>query len=64
MQVNSLQNDKKLDKTKLRGFADDNKRSKNGDLFSKLSPFPTMFSNNFILRVVKTGDCLVKGKVL
>ena len=75
LRVNSLPNDKMLDLSKLKAFADDkiNATQKlkfaQGSVenivgkcwFPAFSPFPTMFSKAFFLRVVKSQDCVGKG---
>ena len=71
---NPLPEDKILDRSNLKGFAEDKI-----DVTEKLkfvlgrvenivgkgenagSPFPTMFSKGFFLRVVKSLDCVVKN---
>ena len=75
---NSLPNDKILDLSKLKAFADNNLNvyqklkfalGKNRKHFGKRRkcwlpayfPFPTMFSEGFFLRVVKSRDCVVKS---
>ena len=65
---NPLPNDKILDVTKLKAFADD--KLKVGRMMIVLleewktpafSPFPTVFSKAFFFRVVKSRDCVVKS---
>ena len=75
--VNYLPNDKMLDLSKLKPFADDNlnvnkkkeicfeKRRKHCGKRRKcwlpaFSPFPTMFSKGFLLRVVYSRECVIK----
>ena len=78
LSVNSLPNEKILDLSKLKAFAD-NKLNVSGKLefvFGKgrkhcgerrkcwspaFFPFPTMFSKDFLYRVIKSLDCVVKG---
>ena len=74
---NSLTNDKFLDRSKLKAFADDklNLAEKIEICFGKgrkhcgkrrkcwlpaFSPFPTVFSEGFYFRDVKSRDCMVK----
>ena len=75
--LNSLPNDKILDQSKLKAFADDKIDCWNDDLYlwygrkhcgkrrkcwlPAFSPFPTVFSKAFFLRVVKSRDCVVKS---
>ena len=73
---NSLPNDKILDWSKLKAFADDKLKVATIMIFvldsvenivgkgenAAFSPFLTMFSNGFFLRVVKSKDCVVKCK--
>ena len=75
--VNSLPNDKILDLTKLKAFADDklNVTKMTVFLFNReencgkrrkcwlpeFSLFPTVFSKAFFPRVVKSQDCVVKS---
>ena len=78
MPVTSLQNDKFIDLSSLKAFADDkiNVREKlKFELRSvesivgkgekcwspAFSPFSTMFSKGFYLKVVKSRDCVVKS---
>ena len=69
--VNSLPNDKILDWSKLKLFADNKiyvtakmkfwgKARKRCGL-PAFSPFPTMVSEGFLYRVVKSRDCVVKS---
>ena len=66
-----------LDLSKLKAFADDNSNVNQAMKFAlgrventvekekcwlpAFSPFPTMFSKSFFLRVVESWDCLVKS---
>ena len=75
--LNSLPNDKILDQSKLKAFADDKICYRKMEIwFGKgrkhcgkrrkcwlpaFSPFPTMFSKGFLYRVIKTCDCVVKN---
>ena len=77
--MNSLPNDKILDLSKLKAFAEDKinvYNSKTGIPFGMVrkhcgkrrkcwlpafSPFPTLFSKGFFFRVIKSGDCVIKG---
>ena len=65
----SLPNDKRLDPSKLKAFADEKidvtkkigkSRKHCRKRLPAFSPFPTMFSKPFLLRVVKSRDCVVK----
>ena len=67
----SLQSDKKLGQSKLKGSADDKtnmSKKLKFDLWrvenivgkGENAPFPTMFSIGFFFRVIKTRDCLVR----
>ena len=66
-----LLNDKILDWSKLKAFADDKSKVTQNLKFvlgrvenivlPAFSPFPTMFSKGFFFRVVKCRDCVVKG---
>ena len=71
-QFNSLPNDKILNRSKLKAFAD-NKINVTETLkfvlrwvenivrkcwLPAFSPFPTMFSKGFVIRVIKFGDCV------
>ena len=74
---NPIPNDKILDWSKLKAFADDKiNMTKELKLYRKgrnncgerskcwlpaFSPFPTMFSKGFLHRGVKGQDCMVKG---
>ena len=75
---NSLPNDKILDWSKLKAFADDKinetffnffqgteetmmKKEKMLVTVPAFSPFPTMFSKVFFLKVAKSQDCVVKS---
>ena len=72
---NSLPNNKFLDWSKLKAFADEKFNITQTLKFvlgrvenfvrkcwlPPFSPFPTMFSKGYYLRVVKTMDCLGKG---
>ena len=74
--ANSLPNDKFLNLSKLKAFADDKYNLKTDILFGigrkhcgkrrkcwlpALSPFPTMYSKGFFFRVVESWDCVVKS---
>ena len=84
LSLNSLPNDKILDLSNFKAFADDilkvvqiticvSDRVENivgkGEnagyqhflLFPAFSPFPTMFSKGFFVRVVKSRDCVVRS---
>ena len=77
MVLNPLPNDKNLDMTKLKAFADDklniaetmislfsskeNSGKRKKCLLPAFSPFPTVFSKVFFFRVVKSQDCVVKS---
>ena len=74
---NSLPNDKFLDWSKLKAFADDKTNmaekliclakgrkhcwKRRKCCLPAFSPFPTMFSKAFFFRVVKSRDCVVKS---
>ena len=74
---NSLPNDKFLEVTKLKAFADDkldvakmtisvferggNTGKRRECCLPAFSPFPTVFSKAFFCRVVKSWDCVVKS---
>ena len=71
MPFNSLPNNKFLDWSKLKAFADNKIKmtEKTKISFGKgrkhcglpaFSPFPTMFSKGFFYKVVKSRDCVVK----
>ena len=71
---NSLPNDKLLDRSELKAFADNKMNVTKTEILSGIvrehcgkrrkcwlpafSPFPTMFSKGFIFRVVKSRDCV------
>ena len=73
--INSLPNAKFLDWSKLKAFADDKINgtqkfkfvsARVGNIVGKcwlpaFSPYPTMFSKAFFVRVVKTRDCVIKS---
>ena len=68
--INPLPNDRFLDCSKLKAFADDNCFWKGRKHCGKrrkcwlpaFSPFPTMFSSKgFYFKVVKSQDCVVKS---
>ena len=74
---NSLPDDKTLDWSKFKAFADDKINATNIEIcFGKsrkycgkrrkcclpsFSPFPTMFSTGFLYKVVESRDCVVKS---
>ena len=75
--LNCLPNNKILDWSKLKGFADDKVKVAEVEIciekgrkqcgkrrkcwLPAFSPFPTMFSKGFFLRAVKCCDCVVKS---
>ena len=76
--INSLPDDKNVDLSKLKVFADDklNVTQKAKICFGKdrkycgksrksclpaFSPYPTIFSTDFFLMVIKNHDCVLKG---
>ena len=76
MCLNPWPDDKILDQTKLKAFADDNlnvtkmiisifDRTENivgkGEIVQAISPFPTMFSKGFFSRRVKSCHCVGMG---
>ena len=72
MLINSLPNDKFLDWSKLKAFADDKINVIENLKFvlgwvenivgkGENAGFPMMFSKDFFVRVVKSRDCVVKS---
>ena len=67
--INSIPNDKILDWSKLKAIADDKIYVTEKICFEKgrkwwlpaFSPFLTLFSENFLYKVLKSHDCVVKN---